>query len=100
EALAAAAAAWAEAPALAIDTEFERERTFYHRLGLVQGLDGRTGHLGDPPSVPDLGPVAAAFRSAAVKVLHSGSEDIEVFSHVLRAPPPPLFPTPTHAELA
>jgi len=29
-------------PTLAIDTEFVRERTYYHKLGLIQVSDGHT----------------------------------------------------------
>lgn len=92
-ALAAAARRWAEAPVLGLDTEFVRTNTFYHRLGLIQVADGRTSWLVDPLAARDLSPLAGVFRSPGVKVLHSASEDIEVFYRVLGVLPGPLFDT-------
>lgn len=98
--LARAARAWVAVPALAIDTEFVRERTFFHRLGLIQVSDGSAAYLVDPLTVGELGPVVEVFRAPVVKVLHSGSEDIEVFYHGLGTLPAPLFDTQVGAALA
>jgi ribonuclease D len=89
--LAAAARGWAAAPVLGLDTEFVRTNTFYHRLGLIQVSDGRTSWLVDPLAARDLTPLAAVFRSPGVKVLHSASEDVEVFYRALGVLPEPLF---------
>jgi ribonuclease D len=89
--LAAAARGWAAAPVLGLDTEFVRTNTFYHRLGLIQVSDGRTSWLVDPLAARDLAPLAAVFRSPGVKVLHSASEDVEVFYRALGVLPEPLF---------
>jgi ribonuclease D len=89
--LAEAARGWAETPVLGLDTEFVRTNTFYHRLGLIQVSDGRTSWLVDPLAARDLSPLAAVFRSPGVKVLHSASEDIEVFYRALGVLPEPLF---------
>ena len=91
--LAEAARRWAEAPALGLDTEFVRTNTFYHRLGLIQVCDGSTAWLVDPLAARDLAPLAAVFRSPGVKILHSASEDIEVFYRALGVLPAPLFDT-------
>jgi ribonuclease D len=99
-ALAAAAAGWAEAPVLGLDTEFVRTNTFYHRLGLIQVSDGRTSWLVDPLAARDLSPFAAVFRSPGVKVLHSASEDIEVFYRALGVLPEPLFDSQIAGALA
>lgn len=99
-ALDAAARRWAEAPALGLDTEFVRTNTFYHRLGLIQISDGQSTWLVDPVAVRDLSPLAEVFRSPGVKVLHSGSEDIEVFYRALGVLPEPLFDTQIAAALA
>ena len=78
--LAAAAERWMAGPTLALDTEFVRERTFYPRLGLIQVADASTIYLVDPLAVRDLSPLAAVCRAPGVlKVLHSASEDVEVF---------------------
>jgi ribonuclease D len=100
-ALAAAARRWLAAPAVALDTEFVRERTFFPRLGLVQIADGRTCYLLDPLAVRDLGPLAEVCRAAGtLKVLHSASEDMEVFYRTLGTVPAPLFDTQVAAGLA
>jgi ribonuclease D len=89
--LAAAAQGWAAAPVLGLDTEFVRTNTFYHRLGLIQVSDGRTSWLVDPLAARDLAPLAEVFCSPGVKVLHSASEDVEVFYRALGVLPEPLF---------
>jgi ribonuclease D len=98
--LAAAASRWAAAPALALDTEFVRERTFFPRLGLVQMADGEAVYLLDPLAAADLSPLAVACRGEALKVVHSASEDVEVLHRVLGAVPAPLFDTQVAAGLA
>ena len=92
-ALDAAARRWAEAPALGLDTEFVRTNTFYHRLGLIQVSDGQATWLVDPLAARDLAPLVEVFRSPGVKVLHSGSEDMEVFYRALGVLPAPLLDT-------
>ncbi|HVT17039.1 MAG TPA: ribonuclease D [Thermoanaerobaculia bacterium] len=100
-ALAEAARGWLAAPELALDTEFVRERTFFPRLGLIQVADDRTIYLLDPLAVRDLAPLAAVLRSpSTLKVLHSASEDVEVFYRALGAVPSPLFDTQIAAGLA
>lgn len=99
--LAAAAASWAGVSALAIDTEFVRERTFFQRLGLVQICDGAAIWLVDPVAVPELEALSAVLRNPGVlKVVHSASEDIEVCFHRLQVAPAPLFDTQVAAGLA
>jgi ribonuclease D len=101
EALAAAARRWMAAPAVALDTEFVRERTFYPRLGLIQVADGQATYLLDPLAVRDLGPLAELCRAGGtLKVLHSASEDVEVFYRALGVVPEPLFDTQVAAGLA
>src|SRR6185295_3975140 len=92
-ALAEVSRQWAAAPVLGLDTEFVRTDTFFHKLGLIQISDGRTSWLVDPLAARDLSPLAEIFRSPGVKVLHSASEDIEVFYRFLGALPEPLFDT-------
>jgi ribonuclease D len=100
-ALAAAARRWLAAPAVALDTEFVRERTFYPRLGLIQVADGEAAYLVDPLAVRDLAPLGEVCRAAGtLKVVHSASEDVEVFYRALGAVPAPLFDTQIAAGLA
>jgi ribonuclease D len=99
-ALAAAARRWLAAPVVALDTEFVRERTFFPRLGLIQVADGEATWLLDPLAVGDLGPLAELCSAAGtLKVLHSASEDVEVFYRALGAVPAPLFDTQVAAGL-
>jgi ribonuclease D len=100
-ALAAAARRWLAAPVLGLDTEFVRERTFFPRLGLVQVADEEAVYLLDPLAVSGLEPLAEVCRAAGViKVVHSGSEDVEVLHRFVGAVPAPLFDTQVAAGLA
>ncbi len=97
----AATNAWRGVEALALDTEFVRERTFFPKLGLIQVSDGRAAYLLDPLAIADLAPFAAVLRApGTVKVVHSASEDLEVFKRALGAVPEPLFDTQIGAALA
>jgi ribonuclease D len=99
--LSAASRRWMELPALGLDTEFVRERTFFHRLGLIQVSDGEAVYLVDPLKVKDLSPLAEVLRApGTVKVLHSASEDVEVFFRGLGTVPDPLFDTQVAAAMA
>jgi ribonuclease D len=99
--LASAAARWRAAPALGIDTEFVRERTFYPQLGLIQVSDGERCALVDPVALPDLEPLRQVLVDPAIlKVAHSPSEDMEVLYHRFGAFPQPLFDTQVGAALA
>ncbi len=92
---------WMGLAALAVDTEFVRERTFFPGLGLIQINDGRVNALIDPLAITDLEPLAAVLDAPTVtKVLHSCSEDMEVFFHRFGRVPQPLFDTQVAATLA
>lgn len=82
------------AEAIALDTEFVRTNTFYARLGLIQIYDGETIWLVDAPAVDDFSALIELFQNRSVtKVLHSASEDLEVFGQLLGVLPQPLFDT-------
>ncbi|MCG8454981.1 MAG: ribonuclease D [Holophagales bacterium] len=86
---------------LAIDTEFVRERTFYPHLGLVQIADGDRIYLLDTEAIGELEPLAAILRQPGIpKIVHSCSEDLEVFHHRLGVLPEPIFDTQIAAGLA
>lgn len=100
-ALAEASRQWAAAPVLGLDTEFIRTQTFFHRLGLIQVSDGRSSWLIDPLAVRALGPLVEVFQApGTVKVIHSASEDIEVFYRAFGVLPEPLFDTQVAAAFA
>lgn len=97
----AAADDWKQSDVLAFDTEFVRERTFFPRLGLIQVCDGRAAFLIDPLSIEDLSPLGDILRAPGIlKVLHSASEDVEVFWRALGVVPSPLLDTQIAAGLA
>ena len=80
--------------AVVIDTEFMRQDTFYPRAALFQlcfvGSD--TAWLLDPLRIADFAPLSALFSDpAVVKIIHSPSEDLEVFQCFLGTLPQPLF---------
>jgi len=82
----------AEAPFLALDTEFMRERTYYPRLCLVQVADARSTVLIDPLALADLSPLAALLDAPMPKVLHAARQD-QVFWQRLGVLPRPLLDT-------
>jgi ribonuclease D len=90
----AAAGQWQDSEALGIDTEFVRERTYRADLGLVQISDGSSAWLADPIALGSLNPLSKLMaRKKTTKILHSGSEDLEVLLYVLGELPEPLVDT-------
>jgi ribonuclease D len=87
--------------AIAVDTEFMRSDTFYPIAGLIQIGDGVQCYLIDPLTITDFSSLRdLCLDEAVIKVLHSCSEDIEVFERVLGAVPSPIFDTQIAAAFA
>jgi len=87
-------------PALALDTEFVRERTYYPRPGLVQISDGRSAWLIDPINRNRWSGLEELISSADVnKVLHAAGEDLEVLNLLTGRLPDPLFDTQIAAAM-
>ncbi|MGB1191840.1 MAG: ribonuclease D, partial [Pseudomonadales bacterium] len=79
--LAAMVEACLEQPAIALDTEFIRTDTFYPKPALLQIYDRRQVYLVDPLTIDDFEPLKTLFSSpSTIKVMHSCSEDMDVFS--------------------
>lgn len=94
-------ARWQQQAALAIDTEFMRSDTFYPIAGLLQIGDGKGCYLIDPLALRNLEPLRELLLNPSVtKVLHSCSEDLEVFQRWLGIVPSPLFDTQIAAAFA
>lgn len=92
---------WSQADAIAIDTEFERSQTFYPTAGLIQIADGHQCYLIDPLAINDFSSLKNILdNQRIIKVLHSCSEDLEVFSHLLGSAPGPVFDTQIAAAFA
>ncbi len=85
---------WSQLDHIALDTEFIRERTFYPIAALIQINDGKQNYLIDPTIIDDLLPLRDLLsRSETIKVMHSCSEDLEVFSCLLDCHVEPLADT-------
>jgi ribonuclease D len=85
---------WHQTPVLAMDTEFIRTNTFYPIPALIQIFDGKTCYLIDPLPISDFTPLKTILLSPGIiKVLHSCSEDLEVFDRLFATLPAPLFDT-------
>ncbi len=80
--------------AIAVDTEFMRTNTFYPVAALFQLACDEHIYLIDPLTIDDFSPLVDLFLNSEVtKVLHSCSEDMEVFRHFLGCLPEPLVDT-------
>jgi ribonuclease D len=88
------------ADAIAIDTEFMREKTYYARLCLIQVATDDIVAAIDPFAVKDLGPLFELMRDErCVKVFHAGSQDLEIFYRLMGEVPAPVFDTQVAATL-
>lgn len=87
-------------PLVAVDTEFRRRDTFFPQVALLQLCWGKTAYLIDPLQLNDLSALQHFLTDPAqTKLIHSASEDLEVFSHWLGVLPTPLFDTQRAAAL-
>jgi ribonuclease D len=88
------------APALVLDTEFLRERTYRARLCLVQVAAADQLALIDPLALTDPAPLWALLGDTARgKVLHAARQDLEVFHDLSGQVPAPVFDTQVAAAL-
>ena len=85
---------------LALDTEFIRENTYYPRLCLLQvAVPGNIACI-DPLAIQDLGPLLdVLYDRSIVKVVHSCSQDMEIFACLKGEVPGPVFDTQLAAPL-
>lgn len=105
EDLAAVLAALAPAATIALDTEFQWERTYRPTLALVQvavreEASGEVRAFAVDPLCVDLTPLERLLAEPArTKVVHAGRIDLEVFHARLGAPLGPVFDTQRAAAL-
>lgn len=78
---------------LVIDTEFVRVNTFYPNPGLIQLSDGRQNYLIDPLKIISFDALSTLFSSNVLVVMHSMSEDLEVFRCLCGSCPNRIFDT-------
>ena len=92
---------WLQCEVLALDTEFVRRSTFYPILGLIQVGDGDKLYLIDPINIDDFTSFAKVLQAESVlKLLHSASEDLEVFDRYIGCSPSPMLDTQIAAGMA
>ena len=88
------------APWIALDTEFERVRTFFPRLCLLQIATPERAACIDPLGDISLAGVNALLSSGApLKIFHAARQDLEVLQHALDVLPDVLFDTQIAAAL-
>lgn len=91
---------WPAGGALALDTEFVRERTYYPKLCLIQAAIDGDIILVDALAMPDGGALAREMTSAGrTKLLHAARQDIEALLPLTGVPLAPVFDTQQAAAL-
>jgi len=81
--------------AVALDTEFVWERTYYPQLGLVQiALSDEDCYLIDPIAIQNLQPLGKLLSDRAViKIFHDAPQDLTILQRVTGATPQNIFDT-------
>ena len=78
-----------------------REKTYWARLCLIQVAAGDEAAIIDPFEIADLGPLLDVFTDDTVlKVLHAGSQDLEILYRLSGSAAGPVFDTQVAATLA
>ena len=91
---------WHKVPFIALDTEFIRTDTFYPIAGLLQLSDGQSSYLIDPLTIDQWDDfIRVLVDPNIIKVLHSCSEDLEVFDRMFSTLPAPIFDTQIAAAM-
>lgn len=89
-------AALAKGPYLAIDTEFLRDKTFFPKLCLLQMAGPDVNAAAVDPLIPGLDwtPVRELMANENVlKVFHAARQDLEIFWHLYKVLPTPIYDT-------
>ena len=88
------------ADVLAVDTEFVREKTYFHRIGLIQVGCGENFAAIDPIELPDLTPLLELLKDPKkIKVFHAARQDLEILVRLCGQVVPPVFDTQIAAAL-
>jgi len=100
EALAALCDSLRGCEALALDTEFLREKTYYTQLCLLQIASDELIACVDPLALENIDPLLDIFYDPQVTlVMHSARQDLEIFFDLRGSPPAPVFDTQIAATL-
>ena len=88
------------AEVLVVDTEFVRERTYFHRIGLIQVGGGEHFAAIDPIALPDMTPLLELLKDPKkIKVFHAARQDLEILVRLCGQVIPPVFDTQIAAAL-
>lgn len=88
------------APWVAIDTEFQREKTFYAKLCLIQLATPDLVAIVDPLAIDNWGPLSDwLYQDNLLKVFHAARQDQELFYDRTGQPLPNVFDTQIAAPL-
>ena len=84
-----------EMDAVALDTEFVWERTYYPQLGLIQiALSDEDCELIDPTAIDDLSPLGDLLSDRkVVKILHDAPQDLAILLQATGTPAQNVFDT-------
>lgn len=86
--------------ALALDTEFLREKTYYTQLCLLQIASDDVIACVDPLALENIDPLLDIFYDPQVTlVMHSARQDLEIFFDLRGTLPAPVFDTQVAATL-
>ena len=89
-------AALSKCPYLAIDTEFLRDKTYFPRLCLLQMAGPGVDAAGIDPFIEGLDwtPIKELMANESVlKVFHAARQDLEIFYHLYKVLPTPIYDT-------
>ncbi|MBI4389376.1 MAG: ribonuclease D [Nitrospinae bacterium] len=85
---------------LAIDTEFIREKTYFHRLGLIQVAGNGMCAAVDPIAIKNIDPFLNLVKDPRIlKVFHAGKQDLEILYRLCKEPIRPVFDTQVAATM-
>jgi len=85
---------------LAVDTEFERTKTYYPELCLIQVANADIAAIIDPIAINNLESFfEILYDQSITKVFHSAHQDLEIFLHLKGSVPTPVFDTQIAAPL-
>jgi ribonuclease D len=86
---------------IAIDTEFMREKTYWAKLCLIQIAVGEESAILDPLELTDLSQLVEVLLDESVlKIVHAGSQDLEIFYRIAGEAAGPIFDTQVAATVA
>jgi len=89
-----------DAPWLALDTEFLREKTYYSKFCLLQIATPSLVACVDPLALEDIDSLLdIIYDTTVVKVFDSARQDLEIFYHLRGSLPTPVFDTQVAAPL-